>query len=67
VLLENKKCFSILMTGLVAVSALGVVYLSIGEDSTVALAGAGAATKGKLPPIDEKAPARYATATFALG
>jgi hypothetical protein len=41
--------------------------VSINEDSTMAFAGIGPVKKEKIPPMDEKAPARTETATFALG
>lgn len=41
--------------------------MSINEDSTMAFAGIGPVKKEKIPPMDEKAPARTETATFALG
>jgi hypothetical protein len=41
--------------------------VSIKENSTMAFAGKGAVKKEKIPPMDEKAPARTERATFALG
>jgi hypothetical protein len=43
------------------------VRVSIKEDSTMAFGGKGPVKKEKMPPMDEKAPARTETATFALG